>query len=245
MPTVSKAKIERAEMYFAIYLSLGASRSLRRVYEVCSDLDDQWQKLAPQLGMNPKVSIAVSLSALNNYSQTFRWTDRIRNLPHANQQVQQRGLELAMQAAERQRQAGQALQQVGNTGIRAKMQDPDGRPRKIEPGEFTLTEIARALDVGSRMESRALEQAHQHVNSADTAALFLYENLPRAIVKILDFLRLEGDARALAVGVVAEEVDALILQLYGQFKVQPPDYLVPEEDRPEPPEPIMLPGRTG
>jgi len=231
---MSKSKAERAELYFAIYASLGPDRSLRKVVEICNQIGTQWPDLAKAMGVGVSVDIAVAQSTINSYSAEFGWQERIAKLNLTETRVFQRGIEAAMQASQRHVQQGQAMQQLSALAIRAKMTpDPVTGRVTLTADSLSGTEIARLMDVGIKAERSALEAQHQHVNSADTAAQFLHQHLPPIVVEVFDFLRLTGDARALAIGFLSEKVDELIVDLYRQFRVEPPDYLVPSAPAPD------------
>ncbi|MFA7298013.1 MAG: hypothetical protein WC211_12640 [Dehalococcoidia bacterium] len=205
---VSKSRLERQDLYFVIYASLGPDRSLRKVVEMCK-------------GTYAEISFAT----LQSYSREFNWVERVKLLPSPTDAIWRRGIDQALQAARRHVSGGLALQQLALMGVTSKLPSPGG---KLDSDALSGGEIARLFQVGTKAEREAISTQQEHVQTADVAATFIYERLPPVIVRLLDQLHLSGDVRALAVGFLASEMDEFIRDLYAAFRVEPPEQFVEE-----------------
>ncbi len=216
---VSKSRLEREALYFAIYAALGPDRSLRKVVEMCAGSYAE-----------------VSFSTLQTYSREFNWGERLKGIPIASPDAAlfRRGIDQALQASQRHVSGGLALQQLALHGVRAKM---PAAGAKLAAEELTGSEIARLFQVGAKTERDAITVQQSVVSSADMAAQFIHEKLPPVIVRLLDHLNLSGEARQLAVGFLAAEIDAFVVDLYAHFRVEPPQELLRD---PEPEEGVDI-----
>lgn len=195
-----RASAERREMLFALYVALGPDRSLPRVHEACRS-----------------AGLQISITTIKSYSQRDHWPARVKTLDQTTQEdvrLMRTAIRESIEAAGRIEMGGRALQQLALRGV---------QQRGLN-GVSTLTgsELARLYDVGARWELRGREQGMQWINQADLTATFLADRLPHRFIALLDYLQLEGEARARAAGYAASQMDALVDEMYQVFGVEPP-----------------------
>lgn len=135
----------RANLYFALYASLGANRSLRAVVDASGS-----------------AGVPVSQNTLERYSSDFHWQERVRAFDEQRAAgVTTTALESAIASDIQHATLGRSLQHLASLSITAKVNASKNEAKPDEPHDVGLSgaEIARLADVGVRIERLASGKA--------------------------------------------------------------------------------------
>lgn len=130
-------RFRRAELYFALYCALGADRSLRRVVEMCSG-----------------TGARIAESTLFNYSSEYEWVRRSGEYDEEREGNYR--LDDILRSDVAHAANGRLFQDIA-VKFAKKLLTPEGEA--VETAEMTPLEMARFLDVGTKIERLATGRA--------------------------------------------------------------------------------------
>jgi hypothetical protein len=125
---------EKANAIFMVYLMMGPSRTLERLYEVCTDY-----------------GLKTSLSALKQYSVKYNWQERLQTASDiVSVKTADNHAAIIMEMNDRQSRLGQAMQAVSSIGL----QQARNNPARLSPRD-----AVHLGDIGSKLERLAKGEA--------------------------------------------------------------------------------------
>ena len=134
MATNQTSVQEKANALFMVYLMMGPSRTLERLFEVCTDY-----------------GLKTSISALKQYSVKYNWQDRLQQTNDiVSIKTADNHASIIMEMNDRQSRLGKAMQGLAAVGL----QQAERNPARLSPRD-----AVHLGDVGSKLERLAKGEA--------------------------------------------------------------------------------------